>query len=495
LIATVPFSLAQAEEIRQSLEPGEQRLAGLSSWFEALDGFLADTAVDGNPEAGYNAWIKAQIDSRLPPAITGTSSNSSMDSMDSTPVVLVSAAQALNELAVLAFGIPSRDDGLIRISYLPAFAAASKTLFETSLTDPLSHFTELHGGANPLRVLLAFLSALNTRDREAFRLLAGLELDSVYKLLEFSRLMDYPVQTIGGIDQSGLVQSADATVGMDSSFPRASIAPAAAKGQLEAEKLLGSWRSSRLRSANLQPGSLARTEAGSEAGKFLAELLDTDHGTVIFNTGWAGERFAKDAEQDLGEAWSAIGRAVAIDLRREAAPWLARRLGIPVAPSFSLEYTVQPAPSNPFKALMTMRVITAGVSYGIPYQVAARALVAASAVYFDDAPVPVRYVEEPFPGLRIYIPRKPSDASKALAELKDDLAAAYPAALSVPPVLLAVPSHVGITHAKMCISLDGAYREAATGARLARQFSAMLHSRGYPDLASAVVHAAEGGKE
>ncbi|MFH2113102.1 MAG: hypothetical protein ABIJ86_01180 [Spirochaetota bacterium] len=256
---------------------------------------------------------------------------------------------------------------------------------------------------------------------------------------------------------------------------------------MEVERLLGSWRSSRLRSARFQPGSLAHAEASPEAGKYLAELLDTVHGPMIFKSGRAGERFAQDANHDLNEAWSAIGRAVAIDLRHEAAPWLARSLGTSAAPSFNLEYSVQPSPSNAFKALMTMRVVVAGVSYGIPYQVATRALRAASAAHFDDAPIPVRYVEEPLPGLRIYVPWDDSDAGNAIAELEADLSAAYPAALLVPSALLAIPSQDGILHEDVCIALDGAYREAATGVVLARSFTALLHGRGYPYLASQAI--------
>jgi hypothetical protein len=491
LAVTAPFSFAHAEEPLQPLEPGEQRLAGLSSWFEALDVFLAVTAANDNPEAGYTAWTKAKVASSLPPAISGTASDSSVDPM---LLVALPAEQALDELAMLAFGTPSRDDGTILLSNLPAFITASETLFDTTMVESLAGFAELHGGANPLRVLLAFLSALNGKDREAFRLLAGLEPGSVFKLLDFSRLQGQ-VHSVARSDHSDPAPFTDPGTNTTSTLSRASFAQTVAREQLESERLLGLWRSSRLRSASLQPGSLARTEASPEAGKYLAELLDTVHGKVIFKPGWAGERFAQDAQQDLGKAWSAIGRAVAVDLRREAAPWLARRLGTTAAPSFSLEYTVQPSPSNAFKALMTMRAVNAGVSYGIPYQVAARALGASSAAYFGDAPVPIRYVEEPLPGLRIYMPRESSDAAMAIAELEADLASAYSLALSVPSVLLAVPFHVGITHAELCILLDGAYREAATGVQLARLFSASLHSRGYPELASLVIHAAEGGKD
>jgi hypothetical protein len=465
--------LAQAEETRLSPELRNKSLAALSSWFESLDGFLAGTVPDDDPEAGHQAWEEFQPASRLPPSVPGASS---MTSSDSALVDNTIAESALNELAMLVFGFSPHDDGLVRISHLPAFLAVSGTRIGTNLVNPLGGSAQSYGGADPLRVVLAFLSALNSKDREAFRLLAGIELDSVFKLLDFSGLQ-------------GKVQSSSATLS------RASIAQPATVDRLEAERFLGSWRSSRLRSAGFQPGSPSGAVSSSEAGKLLAELLDMTYGSVIFNPGRAGERFVQDARRDLDEAWSAIGRAVAVDLRREAAPWLARRLGTSTVPSFLLEYTVQPAPSNAFKALMTIRAVAAGVSYGIPYQVAARALGSASAAYFDDAPVPVRYVEEPLPGLRIYIPRDQSDADRAIAELEADLAAAYPSALSVPSVLLAIPDSPGITHSDMCILLDGAYREAATGVKLARLFTALLHSRGYPELASRVVHEAEGRKD
>jgi len=61
----------------------------------------------------------------------------------------------------------------------------------------------------------------------------------------------------------------------------------------------------------------------------------------------------------------------------------------------------------------------------------------------------------------------------------------------VPPILVSIPSPADITHAGICIALDGAYREVAVGVLLARSFTAQLHGRGYPDLASLVVHEAD----
>jgi hypothetical protein len=346
--------------------------------------------------------------------------------------------------------------------------------------------------------LLAFFSSLNTKDREAFRLLAGIDLDAFFRLMDFSGLNgswpdthdshqpgSLPPSSYGLFLPQSSTGSPAAAVPLNS---RQSSTGSSMTTLLEVERLLVSWRSSRLRSIEYHPGSLSHAVAQAEAGRYLAGLLDTGYGSLVFNPGWAGERFAQDAQRDLNEAWAAIGRAVAIDLRREAVPWLSRKLGTTTIPSFSLEYTVRASPSNNYLALMTMRAVVTGISYGIPYQVAARALASSATVYFEDALVPLRYVEEPLPGLRIYVPRNEADSKKVIAELIADLSTVYPEALRVPSILLHIPAHSELSCAEICVALDGAYREAATGAMLARFFSALLHGRGYPQLASLIIH-------
>jgi hypothetical protein len=499
LFLAVPLSYAQVAGSSTTSPHQPERLYGLSAWYGALDGFLAGITGNDKPEAAYKTWEKWSPGSKHPslpepPLLLEPSPDTPVES---AMIFRDSVRQALDELALISFGASSSTDGLIHISRLPGFISAAAALMESHAIHTLADAAELHGGANPLRVVLAFLSTLNVRDREAFRLLAGIELAEMYKLLDFSglhgRMPDTPdTNHADSAPDLSHRTSLNLSTTLGPQYPgalepRQLSSTVDFQGLLAAERLLVSWRSSRLRSSRLQPGSLSHTIARSDAGKFLATLLATEYGSRIFNPGWAGETFADDAKRDLNEAWLAIGRAVAIDLRREAAPWLARRLGTSSIPSFSLEYTVMPSPSNEYLALMTIRAVVTGVSYGIPYQVAARALASASAVYFGDAPVPLRYVEEPLPGLRIYVARDEADSSRAITELAADLSGAYPAALWVPPLLLHIPVHTGTSCEEVCIALDGAYREAATGAILARSFTAILHDRGYPALDSLIL--------
>lgn len=463
-----------------------ERLAGLSAWFVALDGFLAESPLDQKPESVYRAWVKWSPVTRLPassipvdqPGVSALP-GSQVDKI--TRYIKDHAPQALNELAMVSLGTSAREDGLVPVSHLPLFASAVAALQGTQGIGALFDAAEVHDGANPLRVLLSFLASLTVKDRDAFRVLAGIELDVIFRLLDNPEMLN-SAHAAPGASQAGTGTYQPGSV---STVTSRSISKPT--DLVDAERLLVLWRSSRLRSSQFQQGSLTHAVARAETGKYLAYLLDTQYGVQIFNQGWAGERFAQDAKQDLAEAWSAIGRAVAIDLRREAAPWLARRLGTSSNPSFNLEYTVRPSPSNPYLALMTMRAIVNGVAYGIPYQVAARALSSAASDYFDAAPIPLRYVEEPLPGLRIYVPRDDSDSSRAIADLIADLSTAYPAALRVPSSLVHIPLDASSDCEKVCIALDGAYREAATGARLAHSFTALLHDKGYPSLASMIL--------
>jgi hypothetical protein len=483
MLLSISFSSAQVPGSAVSAAFQPERLSAMSRWFVALDGFLADNTQDTRPETAYRTWVKWAPAARLPSVVADQAVLEQPD-LPETPVGPTtgptrlfkdSAQQALDELAMISFGISSREDGFILVSKLPVFASAAAALFSTQVIDTLVGATELHDGANPLRVLLSFLSSLNVKDREAFRRLAGMELDVVFRLL-------------GG---SGTLVPHSSTDSAQFLLPLATSQASSGSGLvnlMDAERLLATWRSNRLRAARLQQGSLSHAVARAESGKHLAVLLDTAYGALVFNPGWAGEHFIQDAKQDLNEAWSAIGRAVASDLRREAAPWLARSLGTSNNPAFNLEYTVRPSPSNPFLALMTMRAIVNGVSYGIPHRIAARALASAASAYFDDAPVPLRYVEEPLPGLRIYVPRDATDSRSAITDLVADLAAAYPAALGIPYFLVHIPLDDNSSCEEVCIALDGAYREAALGVRLARSFTALLHGKGYPVLASLILH-------
>jgi hypothetical protein len=473
----IPRSFAQVPGTSPALTFQPERYSALSAWLAALDGFLADSAQMNKADAGYRSWMKWAAPAKLSSHAGLPDSSPSPDSPGPArpePVFKDFASQALNELAMISFGISSGVDGLVIVSRLPAFVSAAAVLLETRALDSLAGAADLHDGANPLRVLQAFLSALTAREREAFRVLAGIDAAALARLLDFSS-SDYAEVSMPGLSVPGTWEP---------------IAPALVPGSaelLEAERLLVSWRSSRLKVAQLRQGSLSYADARSEAGRHLADLLATEYGRLVFNPGWTGERFAKDAKQDLDAAWSAMGRSVAADLRREAAPWLARRLGTTGTPSFSLEYSVQPSPSNAYLALMTMRAVVNGVSYSIPYQVAARALSSASTEHFEDAPAPLRYIEEPLPGLRIYAPRDEADSSKAVAGLEADLAAAYPSALHVPAALLQLPAYSASSCEERCIALDAAYRETASGVRLARFFSELLYSHSFPELAALIL--------
>lgn len=450
----------------------------------ALDGFLADSALESRSEAGYGTWVKWSPAARLPSLLNQpVLFDPPLNSTTSPALVFKDTArQALDELAMISFGRSSKNDGLVHLSQLPIFVSAAAILLETQAIDSFARAAEMHDGANPLRIVITFLSALNPRDREVFRLLAGMDLDVVFRLLDFSGIQGQP---------------RDAPVSNKAGYVPAFTANKVSKPEnlLNAEQLLASWRSSRLRSVKLQQGSLSHSAARSEAGKHLAALLATDYGLLIFQPGWAGERFAQEAQQDLNEAWSAIGRAVATDLRRAVAPWLARKLGTSTIPSFSLEYSVQPSPANAYQGLMTMRAIVSGGSHSIPYQVVARALASASTEYFDDAPVPIRYVEEPLPGLRIYISRDVADSSKAITDLAADLSAAYPAVLFVPSPLLRLSIHTEASFEEVCIALDGMYREVAIGVMLARSFTSLLQSHAFPELASLILQVTPEGME
>ena len=499
---SIPLAFSQVPASSTPFIGQSERLSELSRWFVALDGFLADTTVDTNPKTGYEAWVKWYPASRLSlpvaPLDLATPLDlasqldlpGSLETPTAEPARLFkdSAQHALNELSMVSFGASSREDGLIPVSQLPIFTAAAATLLATQEIDTLIDAAELHNGANPLRVILSFLASLNIKDREDFRLLAGIDRDAIFRLLDVSR-MHNQAQGAPVYNQTGSeANQADSSLPSGTLESRQVTSASRPADLLSAERLLVMWRSSRLRSAQFQQGSLSHAVARAEAGKHLAYLLDTEYGTKIFDQGWAGERFAQDAKKDLTEAWSAIGRAVAVDLRREAAPWLARRLETTTNPSFNLEYTVRPSPSNPYIALMTMRAVVNGVSYGIPYQTAARALASAASAFFDDAPIPLRYVEEPLPGLRIYVPRNGTDSARAVAHLSADLSAAYPGALRVPSSLVHIPLDAKSSCEEVCIALDGAYREAATGARLARSFVSRLRTQGYPVVASLILH-------
>lgn len=484
MVLTIAPSFSQVPGSSKSsgIQPG--RLAGLSAWFVALDGFLEASTLDSNPEAGYQSWIEWSPAAPLPstpgstpgsmPAQMAVQDTPSISTAETIRVFKVSARQALDELAMISSGRSSRDDGLVQISRLPGFMSAAAALIDTRTIGTLADFAVLHDGANPLRVILAFLSSLNVRDREAFRVLAGLRMDTIVRLLDFSGTL---------APKSASPGTALAVAGET----RQSATTSGTAGLMKAERLLVAWRSNRLRAVQFPQGSLSHTVTRSEAGRNLAALLDTEYGRLIFNTGWAGENFAQDAKKDLEVAWSSMGRAIAGDLRREAAPWLARRLGRSGTPAFSLEYSVQPSPSNAYMALMTMRAVVDGISYSIPYQLVDRALSSAAVAQFGDAPVPLRYIEEPLPGIRIYIPRDAADSGKAIAGLEADLSAAYPAARGVPSSLLQIPTRTRSSIEDSCIALDGAFREAAVGAVLARSFSTVLHGRSFPELASRII--------
>ena len=509
---SLPLAFSQVPISTTTSVGQSDRLSELSRWFVALDGFLADSMVDINPEIAYEAWVKWSPASRLSLPVVPLDLTAPLvqaDQLDlpgtletptTEPVSLLkdSAQHALNELAMVSFGMSSREDGLIPVSQLPIFTAAAATLLEAREIETLIDAAEPYNGANPLRIILSFLASLNVKDREDFMLLAGIDRDTIFKLLDVSVIHNQAQGSFGSNQTGSEAKHADSSLPsgvLESGQVTSASKPA---DLLSAERLLVMWRSSRLRSTQFQQGSLSHVVARAEAGKHLAYLLDTEYGTNIFNQGWAGDRFAQDAKQDLTEAWSAIGRAVAVDLRREAAPWLARRLETTINPSFNLEYTVRPSPSNPYIALMTMRAVVNGVSYGIPYQIAARALASAASSYFDDAPIPLRYVEEPLPGLRIYVPRNGTDSARAVAHLSADLSAAYPGALRVPSSLVVnTPWDPKSNCEEICIALDGAYREAATGARLARSFVSRLQVQGYPAVASLIIlepNLNEGGK-